>query len=188
MPKRKLTREQIEVGQALHLSPKQLKAARDKRERIRTTPQGRRWSVSMSELLKEDAGAHDKGPEHESDDSLTGLTSKHHAALVIRKITKFGFPIYVGIITDDDLNSLDRVVVNCVQDHLRLWKSNKLQDKRNLAGALTDALTGTFPSTEGVAITLFIDKSAVSSLFGDFMNHAMCRQEYYFLLNMSTGV
>ena len=121
-------------------------------------------------------------------DAITRLTEKVHSPLVIRKVTKFGFPIYVGIITDDPLDELDTVIVDFVRANIGLWKSDKIQDKRDLAGMLAEEITERFERTEGVAVTLFIDKSVVSSLFGDFMNHAMCRQEYYFLLNMSTGV
>jgi len=120
--------------------------------------------------------------------ALTRLTEKAYSPLVIRKITKFGFPIYVGIITDDNLDSLDQVVVSFVQSEIDKWKSDSIQDKRWLAGALCDLLTATFKKTEGVAVTLYIDKTCISSLYGDFMNHAMCRSEYYSLLIMGTGV
>lgn len=126
--------------------------------------------------------------EQEQAAALTRLTEKAYSPLVIRKITKFGFPIYVGIITDDDIDTLDQVVVEFIRGNLTKWKSDSIQDKRWLAGALCDKLTGVFGKTEGVAVTLYIDKTCISSLFGDFMNHAMCRQEYYFLLNMGTGV
>jgi len=122
------------------------------------------------------------------DSAFTRLTEKAYSPLVIRKCTKFGFPIYVGIITDDNLDDLDRVVVAFVKRQIRLWKSDSIQDKRQLAGELGDEILKHFPKTEGVAILLAIDKMFVSSLYGDFMNHAMCRDEWYFLLNMSTGV
>lgn len=120
--------------------------------------------------------------------SLTRLTEKAYSPLVIRKITKFGFPIYVGIITDDDLDNLDDIIVEFIKKNIQMWKSDSIQDKRNLAGALCDNIIEQYEKTEGVAITLYIDKTCISSLYGDFMNHAMCRQEYYFLLNMGTGV
>ena len=120
--------------------------------------------------------------------ALTRLTEKAYSPLVIRKITKFGFPIYVGVITDDPLDTLDWVVVSFMQRHIRRWKSDSLDDKRWLAGTLSEEITRRFPRTEGVAVLLAIDKSFVSSLYGDFMNHAMCRDEWYSLLNMSTGV
>lgn len=120
--------------------------------------------------------------------ALTRLTEKAYSPLVIRKITKFGFPIYVGIITDDDLDTLDQVVVAFIKTHIAMWKSDSIQDKRNLAGMLCDEITAKFQKTEGVGVVLYIDKTCISSLFGDFMNHGMCRNEFYFLLNMGTQV
>ena len=125
---------------------------------------------------------------HQGQDAHTRLTQKAYSPLVIRKITKFGFPIYVGIITDDDLDCLDAAILTFMNAHLPLWKSDSIQDKRNLAGGLCDYLTEAFQKTEGVAVTLYVDKTCISSLFGDFMNHTMCRQEYYSLLVMGTAV
>lgn len=126
--------------------------------------------------------------EEKKPQALTRLTEKAYSPLVIRKITKFGFPIYVALITDDDLNPLDAVVVDFIKLNIDLWKSDRIQDKRQLAGALCDALTVAFPATEGVAVILYIDKTCISSLFGDFMNHGMCRSELYSLLVMGTAV
>lgn len=120
--------------------------------------------------------------------ALTKLTDKHHSGLVIRKITKFGFPIYVAIIADDNLDSMDHVILGVMADHKKQWQSDSIQDKRNVAGEIIEAMTQAYPSTEGVAVILYIDKTCISSLFGDFMNHAMCRQELYFLLNMGCHV
>ena len=121
-------------------------------------------------------------------DAFTRLTEKQHSPLVIRKTTKFGFPIYVGIITDDNLDSLDDVIIIFMKAHLKMWKNDSIQDKRNLAGMLTDHITAVFDKTEGVAVTFYIDKTCISSLFGDFMNHHQCKLEYYLLLQMGTNV
>lgn len=120
--------------------------------------------------------------------ALTKLTDKHNSGLVIRKITKFGFPIYVALISDNDLNSLDLLVVKTVKAHINLWRSDLIEDKRRLAGLLVEEMTKAYGKTEAAACILYIDKTCISSLFGDFMNHAMCRQELYFLLNMGTAV
>lgn len=118
----------------------------------------------------------------------TALTTKEFSPLVIRKITKFGFPIFIGIITDDDIDGLDVIVINHIKFKKKEWKSNSIQDKRNLAGQICELLTEKYQKTEGVAVTLFIDKCCISSLFGDFMNHMMCRYEYYTLIHMSTAI
>jgi hypothetical protein len=120
--------------------------------------------------------------------AFTRLTQKAYSPLVIRKITKFGFPIYVGIITDDNLDTLDDVVVGFIQKRIKKWESDSIQDKRNLAGELCDVLTKAFQKTEGIGIVFYVDKTCISSLFGDMMNHAMCRSEFYSLLIMGTAV
>ena len=122
--------------------------------------------------------------------ALTRLTEKAHSPLIIRKVTKFGFPIYVGIITDDDLDDFDDTIVEFMQKpaNLERWKSDSIQDKRNLVGDLSDRIVKVYGKTEGVGVVFYIDKTCISSLFGDFMNHAMCRSEFYSLLVMGTAV
>lgn len=118
----------------------------------------------------------------------TALTEKAFSPLIIRKTTRFGFPIFVALITDDNLDELDEHVLGFVNMHIDLWKSNSIQDKRNLAGLLSDRLTEVYNRVEGVAVIFSIDKMMVSSLFGDFMNHTPCRLELYTLLNMMTNI
>lgn len=126
--------------------------------------------------------------EGRSGDSLTKLTQKQHSPMVIRKVTAFGFPIYVALISDCNLDPLDRTVIGFVRKHIGRWKSDSLQDKRNLAGDLNDHLQEWFPNTESVAVIFYIDKAFVSSLHGDFMNHTSCRIELFSLLAMSPHV
>jgi len=120
--------------------------------------------------------------------SFTRLVNKEYSGLVIRKFTKWGFPLYVGIITDDDLSHFDDLVVGFIQLHKEEFFVNNIQSIRNLSGMLSEYLCEMYPKTEGVAVTFYVDKAFVSSLFGDFMNHTSCRIEYYGLLQMSTGV
>lgn len=123
-----------------------------------------------------------------AENAFTRLTEKAYSPLVIRKITRFGFPIYVGIITDDNLDPLDRIILKHIQDNIKCWKSDSIQDKRNLAGGLCDALVEAFEHTEGVAVVFYVDKTCIASLFGDFMNHGQCKFEFYTLLLMGTQV
>jgi len=124
----------------------------------------------------------------ESDKVFTKLVDKHYSPLVIRKITHYGFPIYVGIITDDDLTKLDGDIIEFMEQHKSSGWVNNIQQIRNLAGELTEYLVDRFQRCEGVAVIFYVDKMFVSSLHGDFMTHAMCRSEFYSLLQMSTGV
>jgi hypothetical protein len=119
---------------------------------------------------------------------FTKLVDKHYSPLVIRKYTHWGFPIYVGLITDNDLTKLDDFVVGFMKLYAKEGWINNIQTLRNMAGALTEQLNTAYPKTEGVAVVFYVDKCFISSLYGDFMNHESCRIEFYGLLNMSTGV
>jgi hypothetical protein len=130
----------------------------------------------------------------------TRILGKHYSPLIIRKTNKFGFPLFVGFICDYDMSDLDEVIeklcVDTIADSFEgdedLIAENP-QALRNFAGELTDRFVKYYNSkhincVEGVAVIFYADKMFISSLFGDFMNHAMCRQELYFALNFMTGV
>lgn len=121
-------------------------------------------------------------------ESYTKLVDKHYSPLVIRKYTHWGFPIYVAIITDDDLSDLDEVVLAFMKKNMEDGWVNNIQKIRNLAGAMTEALNDHYGKAEGVAVVIYADKMFISSLHGDFMTHAACKQELLFFLSMSTGV
>jgi hypothetical protein len=124
----------------------------------------------------------------EKNETFTKLVDKQFSPLVIRKFTHWGFPIYVGLITDDNLNKLDKVIVKFMRKNKRKNWVNDIQKLRNLAGALTEHLNNHYEKAEGVAVVFYVDKCFISSLYGDFMNHTSCRIEFYGLLQMSTGV
>lgn len=138
----------------------------------------------MAKMIEEKKGVSKKGV------AFTRLTEKAYSPLVIRKCTRFGFPIFVGVIADDNLDTLDDVIVGFMKKpkNLKRWKNESCQDKRNLAGELSETITNHFDHVEGIAITFSIDKMFVASLFGDAMNHFQCKFEYYTLLNMSTNI
>lgn len=114
---------------------------------------------------------------------VSKLAGKEYSPMILRKYTKWGFPIYVGVIADENLDQLDEVVDLGNTGYSR----NSIQDFRNIAGSICERVSQAF-NCEGVAVIVYADKMFVSSLWGDFMTHAMCRQELFFLLNMSTGV
>jgi hypothetical protein len=119
---------------------------------------------------------------------FTALVDKHYSPLVIRKYTHWGFPIYVGLITDNDLTDLDQVFKDFMDTHAKEGWVNNIQILRDMAGEMTEYLNTVYEKTEGVAVVFYVDKCFISSLHGDFMNHASCRIEFYGLLQMSTGV
>lgn len=126
---------------------------------------------------------------------LTRLAGKHHSPLIVRKYTRWGPPIYVALITDDNLNGLDDKVVEFMTNRLSVgdgtddwqWPPG-IQDLRNVAGELTEYLFKGYDKVEGAAVILYADKMFISSLHGDFMIHDACRIELFGLLTMSTGV
>jgi len=126
--------------------------------------------------------------EKKKSKNLTNLVDKHHSPMVVRKFTKWGFPVYVGIISDNDIDDFDKFIVNFIEERKTILKSDSLQKLRNLAGDLTEALTEHYDKTEGVAVVFYWDKCFISSLFGDLMCHAPCKAEFFAMLNMSTGV
>ncbi len=126
--------------------------------------------------------------ESNNDRVFTKLVDKHYSPLVIRKYTHWGFPIYVGLITDNDLTDLDHFVVEFMNVNATEGWKNNIQLLRNFAGKFTEELNKFYDRTEGVAVVFYVDKCFISSLYGDFMNHTSCRIEFYGVLGMSTGV
>jgi len=124
----------------------------------------------------------------QKNETYTKLVDKHYSPLVIRKYTHWGFPIYIALITDDNLTDLDNFICEFMDIHSKEGWVNNIQTLRNLAGKLTEDLNNHYGKAEGVGVIFYVDKMFVSSLHGDFMNHVSCRIELYSLLTMSTGV
>jgi hypothetical protein len=119
----------------------------------------------------------------------TRLLEKNYSPLVVRKYQLQGWPMFVGIICDQSLSDLDETVMKTVD----LAKSQDMfkqdiQAVRNFVGFLSDSVISHYDSVkrgcvEGVGILWYVDKCAVSSLWGDMMTHNSCRQEFYFIIN-----
>jgi len=127
------------------------------------------------------------GVGHLEGKPFTNLVTKHYSSLVIRKYTHWGFPIYVGIVTDESLSDLDEAVTSFVETNKKFWRDD-LQSLRDFAGALTEDLVCNYKRAEAVGVVIYADKCFISSLHGDFMNHTASRIEFFGLLQMSTGV
>jgi hypothetical protein len=130
-----------------------------------------------------------------SDDGVsTKLLDKSYSPMIVRKYTRIGFPLYVSLICDYNLNDLDELVHNCIdfceeQNVL----DNTIQGARNFTGILSDYIDTYYNSkkrgcVESIAIIFYVDKMFVSSLKGDAMNHASCRQELYDSINIMTQI
>lgn len=127
------------------------------------------------------------------DDSKTNtnLISKNFSPLIVRKYNIVnGWPLYLSLIADISLSDLDSVVNGVVKAcKEKGMLSNDIQDMRNFTGILSETIVEYYNSiksncVEGVAILLAIDKCMIENFYGDYMNHAMCRSEFGFLINM----
>ena len=114
----------------------------------------------------------------------TKLIGKEFSPLIIRR---YSLPIltFVALITDDDLDGLDKVVG---EFFVQNTPPNTIQGMRLWAGMLSESLIDVYSKTEGCAVIIQADKMTVSSLSGDFMSHLQCRLELYSLLNFATQV
>lgn len=124
---------------------------------------------------------------------VTKLLDKHYSPLVIRKSNLYGFPLYVAIICDLNLDSLDKVILDACGEAETEFDMSSIQGLRNFVGRVSECITDHYNTkkvgcVEGIAVILYADKTCISSLWGDFMNHNMCRLELYTLLNFMTQV
>ena len=125
------------------------------------------------------------------DDSMvsTRLLEKNYSPLIVRKYQMKGWPMYVGLICDVSLSDLDEVINGAMREYEEedLIKQD-IQAIRNVTGLLSDHIIKHYDSiksgcVEGVAVLWYVDKTFISSLWGDFMTHASCKNELYFIVN-----
>lgn len=130
----------------------------------------------------------------EDDKVATKLLDKNYSPMIIRKYTRIGFPLYVHLICDSNLDDLDNVVHDCIDQCKKDGiLSNSIQSLRNFAGVLSDTINTHYDSkkrgsVESLGIIFYADKLLISSLQGDCMNHESCRQELYDCLNLMTKI
>jgi len=125
------------------------------------------------------------------DKTNTNLISKHYSPMFIRKFNIInGWPCWVGMICDEDVSDIDKVVNSVVKAAKEAGMiTNNLQNMRNFTGILAETIIDYYNNkkaycVEGVAITLYVDKAYIQNMFGDFMNHTSCRIEYAGALGM----
>ncbi len=130
------------------------------------------------------------------DDSqvATKLLDKNFSPMIIRKYTRIGFPLYVHIICDENLDDLDDIVHDCID----FCKSNNIlknniQSLRNFTGILSERINSHYDKIkrgcmESLGIIFYADKMIISSLQGDSMNHLSCRLELYECLNLMSQI
>jgi len=117
----------------------------------------------------------------------TRLLDKNYSPLIVRKYMIQGWPMYIGMICDVSLSDLDRVVLAVIELNKSML-GNDIQGIRNLTGVISEALVEHYNKikqgcVEGIAVLYYVDKTFVSSLWGDFMTHLSCKEELYFIIN-----
>ncbi len=124
----------------------------------------------------------------------TRLLEKHYSPMIIRKYQAFGWPLWIGLIMDVSCSDLDELIHKLLNESKEngLYKQD-LQAMRNLCGYLNDNIVSHYNlaktgSVEGVAVFLAIDKTYISSLWGDFMVHAACKQEFFLIVNTTPHI
>jgi len=125
------------------------------------------------------------------DDSMTAtrLLDKQYSPLLVRKYYVENWPLWVGIISDCNLNDLDEIVLNVIEDARKLgFLDGNIQDVRNFCGYLSDRIDKHYSSikrgsVEGLGVVWYVDKMFCSSLAKDFMVHNSCRSEFYSIIN-----
>lgn len=124
------------------------------------------------------------------DDSKTAtrLLQKNYSPLIVRKYQAFGWPLFIGIICDVSLSDLDQVVYGSIDECEEAdLIGNDIQLQRNFCGIISDNIVGHYNEikrgcVEGVAVLAYWDKCFCSSLWGDFMVHASCKQELFSII------
>lgn len=126
------------------------------------------------------------------DDSSTNtrLLDKNWSPLIVRKYQMEGWPLFISLICDANLNDLDDVVNKLSAEAKDLgFMDGKIQDARNYVGYVSDGIVKHYNGqkvgvAEGVAVIWYVDKCFISSCYGDLMTHTKCAIELYGILNM----
>ncbi len=120
----------------------------------------------------------------------TRLLDKNWSPLIVRKYQMKGWPMYIGIICDANLNDLDQLIYSLTSkaEELNMFDGN-IQSVRNYCGFLNDEIVKHYNEikkgcAEGVIVCYYVDKMFVSSAYGDLMTHNKCAMEFYSILNM----
>ena len=126
------------------------------------------------------------------DDSSTAtrLLDKNWSPLIVRKYQMEGWPLFISLICDANLNDLDQLVYEIHEEAIENgFVDGKIQSARNYVGFMSDKIIEHYNGikqgvTEGVAVIWYVDKYFISSCYGDLMTHTKCAIELYGILNM----
>lgn len=130
------------------------------------------------------------GMTRDDSSTATRLLDKNWSPLIVRKYQMEGWPLFISLICDANLNDLDEVVYRIHAEAKNLnFVDGKIQSARNYVGYMSDQIIAHYNAvkpgvTEGVAVIWYIDKCFISSCYGDLMTHTKCAIELYGILNM----
>jgi len=137
--------------------------------------------------MGQDANA---GQTRDDSSTSTRLLDKNWSPLVVRKYQMEGWPMFIGIICDANLNDLDDIVYDIWEEATELgFVNGTIQGHRNCCGLLSDRLVAHYNKEkrgvmEGNCVFWYTDKLAISSAYGDLMTHNKCAMEFYSILQM----
>jgi len=119
----------------------------------------------------------------------TRLLDKNYSPMIVRKYQLEGWPLFLGLICDVSLSNLDNVFYEGVEKFKTdFCMQDDIQSMRNFTGFISDYIKNHYNNektgcVEGIAVLYYIDKCFISSLWGDFMVHAPCKDELYKIVN-----
>ena len=144
----------------------------------------------MSEVEKRNMSEQaNAGMARDDSSTSTRLLDKHWSPLIVRKYQMEGWPMYIGIICDANLNDLDDVVYGIMDKAEELgFVNGTIQGVRNTCGLLGDEIVKHYNMlkrgvAEGAIVCWYVDKMFCSSAYGDFMTHNKCAMEFYQIVN-----
>ena len=129
------------------------------------------------------------GQTRDDSSTSTRLLDKNWSPLIVRKYQYQGWPLFISLICDANLNDLDVAFYKFAREARALgFVDGTIQGCRNFCGYLSDKLVEHYGlvkegCVEGVAILWYVDKCFIASLYGDFMVHASCKAELYAIIN-----
>lgn len=130
-----------------------------------------------------------KGLARDDSSTATRLLDKQFSPLIVRKYQMEGWPLFIGIICDANLNDLDTVVYDITDEAKKLgFMDGNIQDIRNYCGFLNDRIVKHYNKVkrgcaEGVMVCFYCDKMWTSAAYGDLMVHEKCVSEFYHIVN-----
>ena len=142
--------------------------------------------LGLEKNMSEQANA---GMTRDDSSTATRLLDKNWSPLIVRKYQMEGWPMYIGIICDANLNDLDESVYEIMDEAEEYgFVNGTIQGVRNTCGLLGDRLVQKYNKVkrgvaEGVIVCWYVDKMFCSSAYGDFMTHNKCAMEFYQIVN-----